>query len=180
MSPGKNTTYISYCLLEAPEGSSACLHLVPLMAWKDYHSEMHPREDTAYSGLAFACRTGRARNQERRSRCCMFMSRPLDVTQGYRDMDIYVSREDGSSYPDTSFDSQATGTIVSITRGAGAGSRLRRGPFCAGMFTATLPVGETLVVTATVEPETPASPQESWNALVERPERPLPAGGAAG
>src|ERR1051325_6707336 len=49
MAPGKNTTYISYSLLKAPEGSFACLHLVPLMAWKDYHSEMHPRDETAYS-----------------------------------------------------------------------------------------------------------------------------------
>lgn len=41
MARGRNTTYVSYRLLEAPRGASAHLHLTPLLAWKDYHSEMH-------------------------------------------------------------------------------------------------------------------------------------------
>ena len=37
---GSNTVCISYRLLELPAGTSCRLQLVPLMAWRDYHSEM--------------------------------------------------------------------------------------------------------------------------------------------
>lgn len=40
MARGFNTTYIAYRLLECPSGTSVRLSLVPLLAWKDYHSEM--------------------------------------------------------------------------------------------------------------------------------------------
>src|SRR5690349_4586076 len=40
MAHGHNATYIAYRLLDAPYGSAAHLHLVPLLAWRDYHSEM--------------------------------------------------------------------------------------------------------------------------------------------
>lgn len=41
MARGSNTTYIAYRLLEAPSGASVRLSFVPLLAWKNYHSEMH-------------------------------------------------------------------------------------------------------------------------------------------
>ena len=40
MAQGENTTYIAYRLLDAPENTTVRLSLVPLLAWRDYHSEM--------------------------------------------------------------------------------------------------------------------------------------------
>lgn len=40
MAHGRNTTYIVYRLLELPPDCTARLSLVPLLAWRDYHSEM--------------------------------------------------------------------------------------------------------------------------------------------
>ncbi len=40
MAHGQNTTYIVYNLLELPPDCTARLSLVPLLAWRDYHSEM--------------------------------------------------------------------------------------------------------------------------------------------
>ena len=40
MEQGQNTTYISYRLLQTPENALVRLSLVPLLAWRDYHSEM--------------------------------------------------------------------------------------------------------------------------------------------
>ncbi len=40
MAHGQNTTYIVYRLLELPPHCTARLSLVPLLAWRDYHSEM--------------------------------------------------------------------------------------------------------------------------------------------
>jgi predicted glycogen debranching enzyme len=45
MSHGSNGTYISYRLTGAPAGATLTVQLAPLVAWKDYHSEMH-RQDT--------------------------------------------------------------------------------------------------------------------------------------
>ena len=39
MAHGENTVYIQYTLVKAPEPIR--LGLVPLMAYKDYHSEQH-------------------------------------------------------------------------------------------------------------------------------------------
>src|SRR5690349_8394474 len=38
MPDGQNTTYVTYTLRGAAPGACANLHLVPLFAWKDYHS----------------------------------------------------------------------------------------------------------------------------------------------
>ncbi len=40
MAQGENTTYIAYRLLNAPENTAVRLSLIPLLAWRDYHSEM--------------------------------------------------------------------------------------------------------------------------------------------
>ena len=43
MAPEKNTTYIRYTLLQSP--GKARIRLLPLVAWTDYHTEFHRRED---------------------------------------------------------------------------------------------------------------------------------------
>ena len=41
MAQGHNQTLVSYVLLDAPAGTLVHLELLPLVAWRDYHSEMH-------------------------------------------------------------------------------------------------------------------------------------------
>jgi len=72
MAAGSNTTYITYTLRQAPAGASANLHIVPLFAWKDYHSEMIATEPLRYQWHAPTKRVSRSPGEP-----CALLSVPL-------------------------------------------------------------------------------------------------------
>lgn len=193
MARGRNTTYISYRLLEAPEGHTAHLHLVPLLAWKDYHSEMQANEHVPH--VFWFPDPPQTTGEENAPVGLLRVTLPdiQQVTAHPTRLDIEIVREDGTPFSEATFDQQAYWYYkLQHPREAERGQNHEEDLYALGMLGAILKVGEKLVVVAsayeitqspiasgadgngatleTLEPvETPVvSPYEAWNALVAR------------
>lgn len=193
MARGRNVTYISYRLLEAPEGHTAHLHLVPLLAWKDYHSEMQANERVP--DMFWFPDPPQTTGEANAPRGLLRVTLPdiQKVTTHPTRLDLDIVRLDGTPFSGATFDRQGFWYYkLQHPREAERGQSYEEDLYALGMIGAILAVGETLVVVAsareitephvaaevggndatleTLEPvETPTdSPQETWNALIAR------------
>ena len=193
MARGRNITYISYRLLEAPDGHTAHLHLVPLLAWKDYHSEMQANERVA--DMFWFPDPPQTTGEVNAPRGLLRVTLPdiQQVTVRPTRLDLDIVREDGTPFSGAMFDRQGFWYYkLHHPREEERGQNFEEDLYALGMIGAILNVGETLVVVAsahemteshvvarvggndatleTLEPigTPPDSPQEAWNALVTR------------
>lgn len=137
MAHGKNTVYIQYHLVKAPE--SVRLGLVPLMAYKDYHSEQH-RWD-GFHGTISAQNDGRLTFVAYDGAQTLYFDIPpafafTDHSGWFYNFEHPREQERGLDYTEDLY--------------------------CPGRWNGTLGVGETLTLTATVETEPPATPGAAW------------------
>ena len=143
MPHGANTVYIQYRLVKAPE--SVRLGLVPLMAYKDYHTEQH-RWD-GFHGTVTPESDGRLK----------FVA--YDAAQP-----LYLGIESRFGWTDHS------GWFYNFEHGR----ELERGLdynedlYCPGRWDGTLAVGQTVTLVATVEEEQPASSDQAYQAETQR------------
>lgn len=146
MPHGANTVYIQYRLLKAPE--TIRLGLVPLMAYKDYHTEQH-RWD-GFHGTLTPEADGRLKFAAYET------AQPL-----FLDIDGRFSWTDHSGW----FYNFEHGR--EMERGLDCTEDL----YCPGRWDGTLTVGQTVTLTATVEDDQPLPPDDAFRAETERQAR---------
>jgi predicted glycogen debranching enzyme len=145
MAHGRNTVYIRYRLIKAPE--SVRLGLVPLMAYKDYHTEQH-RWD-GFTGLVSV-------EPDRRLKFCAYeAAHPLflDLPPQFVYTD-HVGWFYNFEHP----------------REQERGLDFMEDLFCPGRWDGTLEVGQTVTLTVTVETDIPSAPDEAYAAELARQE----------
>ncbi len=136
MAHGRNTVYVRYRLLKAPE--PVRLGLVPLMAYKDYHTEQH-RWD-GFTGLVSV-------EPDRRLKFCAYdAAHPLFL-------DI----------PPRFVFTDHAGWFFNFEhpREQERGLDFTEDLYCPGRWDGTLGVGETVTLTATVESDAPLAPDDA-------------------
>lgn len=205
MARGRNVTYISYRLLEAPETHTAHLHLVPLLAWKDYHSEMAANERVP--DVFWFPDNPQTTGEVNAPRGLLRVTLPdiQKVTLHPTRLDIDIVREDGTAFAGVTFDRLGYWYYrLQHPREAERGQNYEEDLYALGMIGAHLTVGEMLVVAVsahemteshvdtvvsgkeatleTLEPgEIPIDPPyEAWSALAARQEELLAASQPAG
>ncbi len=171
MPVGQNTTCITYTLREAPAGSWANLHLVPLFAWKDYHSEMKATDPLRYQWHPPQQRVARTPGDP-----CGVLSVPLPsiahVTTDPVTLDLYVMEADGSACPSVTFlPQQYWFYYFQHPREQERGQDSSEDLLSLGMLSLTLQAGQSITVIATVEDHAPASPDELWRQHIEAQNR---------
>ena len=146
MAHGRNTVYVQYHLVKAPE--SVRLGLVPLMAYKDYHTEQH-RWD-GFHGTVGTQPDGRITFLAYDSANTLF----LDVQ------------------PRCSFSSHA-GWFYNFEhpREQERGLDFTEDLYCPGRWDGALAVGQTVTLTATVEADLPAPPEDAFHDELARQSR---------
>jgi predicted glycogen debranching enzyme len=145
MAHGRNTVYIRYRLIKAPE--SVRLGLVPLMAYKDYHTEQH-RWD-GFTGLVSV-------EPDRRLKFCAYeAAHPLflDLPPQFVYTD-HVGWFYNFEHP----------------REQERGLDFMEDLFCPGRWDGTLEVGQTVTLTVTVETDIPSAPDDAYAAELARQE----------
>jgi predicted glycogen debranching enzyme len=145
MAHGRDTVYIRYRLIKAPE--SVRLGLVPLMAYKDYHTEQH-RWD-GFTGLVSV-------EPDRRLKFCAYeAAHPLflDLPPQFVYTD-HVGWFYNFEHP----------------REQERGLDFMEDLFCPGRWDGTLEVGQTVTLTVTVETDIPSAPDEAYAAELARQE----------
>ena len=193
MAQGRNVTYISYRLLEAPVDHTAHLHLVPLLAWKDYHSEMQATD--LVPDMFWFPDPPQTTGEVNAPLGLLRVTLPdiQKVTARPTRLDLDLVREDGTPFSGATFDRQAFWYYkLQHPREEERGQNYEEDLYALGMIGAILKIGEALVVVAsareitephvvaevggkdatleTLEPvEAQAdSPQTTWNALAAR------------
>ncbi len=139
MPHGKNTVYVQYILIKAPEAVK--FGLVPLMAYKDYHTEQH-RWD-GFHGTTTNDGPGRTKF------VAYDTAEPLWFTM-----------------PVTFAWSSNNGWFLNFehTREQERGLDSTEDLYCPGRWDGTLAPGQSVTLVATVEPDTPAAPDDSFGA----------------
>lgn len=151
MADGLNAVYVSYCLVEAPNGASAHLHLVPLIAWKDYHTEMKATDSTPhvdwYAPVQIVTREPDAPVGVLR----VFLQYINNQSAGPQVLEVAVSSMDGSPCQEATFAGQPywNYSIVHV-RELERGLDCREDLFAPGMISVPLKVGEPVVIVARV------------------------------
>ena len=143
MAHGENTVYIHYTLVKAPE--PVRLGLVPLLAYKDYHTEQH-RWDGFTGDLTF--------EPDGRLQFVAFpTARPL-----------FLHVRPPFSFADHS------GWFYNFEhpREQERGLEFTEDLYCPGRFNGVLSPGQTITLTATVEAERPAAPEDALAAELAR------------
>jgi predicted glycogen debranching enzyme len=165
MAPGANATCIAYRLLDAPEGSAACLRLIPLLAWKDYHAEMHACAGAPSCEWSGADEIG-APDSGDPIRLRLSMPIVLGVTDRPIPLDLRLTNEKGRPVKDASFTADPAWYYrFQHPREQERGLDFEEDLYSPGSLCAPLAPGETLVVTASVAPAAigadpdPRSPQ---------------------
>ena len=156
MAHGKNATYISYELLEAPTGATVALDLVPLLAWKDYHSEMHagaiPQSITWEN-----------------SKLRVVLPGVWNVTNGAFPLTLAVLDENGMALDGAEFSAMSDWYHrFQHPREQERGQDFEEDLFTPGTLEIKLNVGDTVVIAATVNDETAENPTDSWRGLMAR------------
>ncbi|HLJ54015.1 MAG TPA: amylo-alpha-1,6-glucosidase [Chthonomonadaceae bacterium] len=171
MAEGRNTTYVSYTLREAPQGSTANLHLVPLVAWKDYHSEMRATDPLDYAWHPPQQRVARPPTEP-----CGLLSVPLPpivhVTNDSVMLNLFITDGAGNAAPSVTFLPQQYWFYhFQHPREQERGQDFSEDLLSLGMLSMTLAVGESVTVVATVEDGEPDPPDAAWQALLDRQAR---------
>ena len=156
MAHGKNATYISYELLEAPSGATVALDLVPLLAWKDYHSEMHagaiPQSITWES-----------------SKLRLMLPGVWNVTASAFPLTLAVLDENGMALEGAEFSAMPDWYHrFQHPREQERGQDFEEDLFTPGTLVIKMNVGDTVVIAATVNDETTENPMDSWRGLLAR------------
>ncbi|HZP84157.1 MAG TPA: glycogen debranching enzyme N-terminal domain-containing protein, partial [Chthonomonadaceae bacterium] len=160
MAQGRNTTYIAYRLLECPQGSAARLSLVPLLAWKDYHSEMHAHPGTLDAIWSVSPEAGTLR---------LTLPGVWNVTSKPFTLRLLLVQEDGVPYPNATFVAQPDWYYrFQHPREQERGLDCEEDLYTPGTFSALLTVGQTLAIVATTEETPPEAPQAALTARQER------------
>ncbi len=154
MAHGKNTVYVQYTLVKAPE--PVRLALIPLLAYKNYHTEQH-RWDGFTADLV-AEPTGR-----------------LQFTAYPTAHPLFLETQ-----PPLAFDDHS-GWFYNFEhpREQERGLDFTEDLYCPGRFAGVLSPGQTITLTATVETEPPAAPEAALRAESERQEALLRRAGVA-
>jgi predicted glycogen debranching enzyme len=145
MAHGKNTVYIRYHLVKAPEPIR--LGLVPLMAYKDYHSEQH-RWD-GFQGLTTLEPDGRLRF------CAYEAAHPIFF---YLSPHLAFTDHPGWFYN------------FEHPREQERGLDFTEDLYCPGRWDGTLAAGDAVTLVATVERDPPVDPEEAWHNELARQE----------
>ena len=143
MAHGENTVYVQYTLVKAPE--PVRLGLVPLLAYKDYHTEQH-RWDGFTADLTFEP-DGRLR----------FVAFPTAHP-------LFLHMK-----PPFAFDDHS-GWFYNFEhpREQERGLDFTEDLYCPGRFNGVLSPGQTITLTATVEAGPPAEPEDALDAEISR------------
>lgn len=165
MAAGKNTTYITYTLIDAPEGASANLHLVPLFAWKDYHSEMRATDAVRFQWHRPASAAQKPGNP------CGVLTLPIPpirhVSSQSIELNLHFTDGAGDYVTDISFLPQQYWFYhFQHPRERERGQSFSEDLLNIGMFSATLKLGQSITVIATIETETPVAPDRAWEQLI--------------
>jgi len=143
MAHGENTVYVRYTLLHAPEPVK--LALVPLLAYKDFHTEQH-RWDGFTAGLSFEA-DGWLR----------FVAFP-----DAHPLLLKVAPPFGFT------DHSGWFFNFEHPREQERGLDFTEDLYCPGRFNGTLSPGQSITLVATVEAERPAEPEDAWEAHLSR------------
>ena len=171
MEEGQNATYLSYTLLKAPEAATAVLHLAPLLAWKDYHSEMHAEDNTP--SLQWNPPTQQAAHNSGDPMGVLSVRIPpfAGITNETTSLNLHLTDENGLPGASVVFSHQAYWYYhFQHPREMERGQDCDEDLYSLGMFTANLRVGETLTMIATLESEPPLSPKASYEKLISNRE----------
>ncbi len=171
MEEGRNTTYISYSLLEAPDGATAHLHLVPLFAWKDYHSEMHAGASTP--NVQWNPPTQQTAHAPGDPVGVLSVKFPpfAGLTNETAHLNLHLALSDGAPCPSAVFSHQAYWYYhFQHPREQERGQDSDEDLYSIGMISATLQLGESLTVIATIEESVPGTPSASMKSLIQRQE----------
>jgi predicted glycogen debranching enzyme len=158
MAVGANVTYIAYRLLAAPDDSKVRITLLPLVAWRDYHSEMAAciaspsvewRRALAAEGHAAELR--------------LTLPPILHVSEAPTLLRLALADEAGQALPDVDYVGRADWYYrFQHPREAERGLDSREDLFQPGTISLPLGVGQTVVCIAAVG-DTPApAPQAAW------------------
>ena len=156
MPQGKNAAYISYQLLECPQKSTVALDLVPLLAWKDYHSEMH----AGVNPQSIAWENSRLR---------VLLPGVWKVTDGAFPLTLTVMDEDGMAWEGAEFSAASEWYYrFQHPREQERGQDFQEDLFTPGTLEIKLKTGDTVVIAATVNDETAEPPRDAWRAMLAR------------
>ena len=178
MPPGRNTVCVRYRLQSAPARQTARLSLTPLLAWRDYHSEMRACNPvpTLWTGE-------QAQSANRKELPCTLLVKlpPIhNVNDHFNDLRLRLVTGDGKAHPQTNFaDNPAWYYRFQHPREQERGLDFEEDLFAPGAFTVTLAAGQSVVFVATTEAQEletqPApAPDESLR-RVQREHNMLPA-----
>ncbi len=169
MEHGRNTTYIAYRLLDAPPAFKVSLTLLPLIAWKDYHSEMlhcETRPDAVWYGPGDNDPTNAgkidpagkadadARNTPGMAESTLELTLPAirTVTDQTTALRLHLVDENGTPLPGTTFLAAPDWYYrFQHPREHERGLDFQEDLYSPGSFTIPLEAGRTLVVIATTE-----------------------------
>ena len=168
MAQGKNTTYIAYRLLALPPDCTARLSLVPLLAWRDYHSEMMACDFRPAAAWYTPSAAGSA---DAKPGGALRLSLPpiARVTNAPTDLTLQLCSEDGSGLPDAVFDASPEWYYhFQQPREQERGLDYQEDLYTPGTLSASLTVGSPLCVVATAHAERADALDTAWNALLAR------------
>lgn len=155
MPKGHNAVYVAYCVLEGPKDVEIHLELVPLLAWRDYHSEMAATPSTP---LAIWCETNRCLR--------LRLSQIEGITEAPIPLLLRLCKRDGQPYPAASFSANACWYYrIQHPREQERGFDFCEDLYSPGVFRVPVTVGQTLVVESGVEPLELPTPAESLDEL---------------
>ena len=168
MAHGKNTTYITYRLLELPPDCAARLSLIPLLAWRDYHSEMMACDYQPPATWYTLSIEGSAAEPGGGSLCLKLPS-IARVTDAPTDLTLKLCSEQGDVFPDAAFDASPEWYYhFQQPREQERGLDYQEDLYTPGTLAAPLTVGQTMCIVATTEAQRPDAPDTAWNALIAR------------
>ncbi len=141
MAQGENTTVITYRLLQAPDNASVRLSLVPLLAWRDYHSEMIAcdfRPDTTWDASTLQLQLP-----------------PIErVTSAPTTLYLHLTDESGDPLSDTRFEPHSDWYYhIQHPREQERGQDFQEDLYTPGTLSLSLTPGQSVVVVATTKTE---------------------------
>jgi predicted glycogen debranching enzyme len=158
MPQGQNTVCVAYTLQELPKGQTARLTLNPLLAWKDYHSQM--RAGNAPSEIIW---------QSNGAALLLRLPGVPGVTSGPFPLRLSLCAEGGTPFPDAQFEPRPDWYYrFQHPREQERGLDSEEDLFTPGLLAVNLRAGETVYVIATVEMESGTAPRQLWQAHAQR------------